>query len=44
MHPREVDRLMGWEFDGLLYRFRAQDALEAEAKRKAAFSVVEVEN
>lgn len=44
MHPREVDRLKGWEFDGLLMRFAQQDRLAAEQDRQRRFTVEEVEN
>lgn len=44
MHPRDLDRLRGWEFDALLDRFHDQDTAAAAAARTAAFSVTEVEN
>jgi hypothetical protein len=44
MHPRDLDRLYGWEFDGILARVQAQEKADEEARRQAAFSITEVVN
>ena len=44
MHPRDIDRLHGWEFDGLLAQWNADDLAAAKTAEAARWSVTEVEN